>query len=960
MTPDEWEKIQRAFTHAIDLDAKEREAYLVRLGRDDPKLHDRLLRMLAEDDSPDDSLADPVAAEAASMIRQAPDAWVGRRFGNYEFVRRIAVGGMSAVYLGQRIDEQYQQDVAIKIVAGSFETDALHARFRTERQILANLKHPFIAQLHDGGTTEDGTPYLVMEYVDGVPIDVYCDEHTLSIDERLGLFGKVCKAVAFAHRNLIVHRDIKPSNILVTDDGTPKLLDFGIAKPLDKAQLSQTIAMTRADVRAMTPEFASPEQVRGEPITTATDVYSLGVLLYKILSGRMPYLTESSNVAAVAKAICDTQPSRPSTVITLPSEDEDTSPRIVAMRRTSLGKLRKLLAGDLDNIVMMALQKEPERRYATVNALIDDIEHYRAEEPVSARADSLSYRLTKFLRRNRLAAGAAAVVALFAMGAGVWHTWQVTVERDRAEAQARKAEQAVEFISGVFRSASPFYAKGEDLTVRDVLQRGVEDIETTLAGQPEIRADLLLRLGTIHQDLGQYPEAAELATRSLALREQLYGANDTRLVQPLLGLAAAVLESGDDAQAMQLTDRALALALAGDPENPALDADVYRLRANIHDAQGNHEAAVADNRQAIAELESIGITNSPTFALLQNNLASSLLGLQDYDAALEPATRSYELKLALHGRLHPDVATSLTNLAYIHRSAGRLDESERLFRQSLEVREQVFGRDHPDYAIGQNQLAEVLSSKQQWPEVETLLVAAIPVLEEAYGPGHRWTAGSRGMLAEVYSETGRIEESLELARDWLEYSSSRPDSRSWETAIAYAEYADALLEAGQDSDAIAAYRDSVSIFDVLNGGLATAYTQAKLGRALLMSGAIDEARVLIDTALDYCRNEAPVQHSIVARVLTAKAELDIADRRFDSATSNASEALEIIDINGQVGSSWYWIARTVLSEVMLGEGRDADARNELRIIIEGLQRDNGTRSRVEVAARELLDGIPPG
>ena len=372
-------KVESALRRALALQGSEREAYLEQLRRDDAALAaavDDLVRNTQVDDA---FLRDPIEASASQLSEAAVDPWLGREIGAYRIVERIAAGGMGAVFLAERADAQFEQRVAIKIMTAQLLADDAIERFKTERQLLASLQHPYIAQLLDGGTTEEGLPYLVMEYVDGSPIDVHCDSAGLSIPERLALFGKTAQAVDFAHRSLIVHRDIKPSNILVTKDGTPKLLDFGIAKLLEPTSLQASGQQTQVGRRVLTLEYASPEQVRAERVTTATDVYSLGVLLYQLLTGRSPYDFSSESPSSIESQILDTPPEKPSTRVT---GSFDSADAISQTRATTLGRLRRRLSGDLDNIVLMALRKEPERRYHSARAMVDDIERYLEHLPV--------------------------------------------------------------------------------------------------------------------------------------------------------------------------------------------------------------------------------------------------------------------------------------------------------------------------------------------------------------------------------------------------------------------------------------------------------------------------------------------------------------------------------------------------------------------------------------------------
>ena len=958
MTPEDWERLQAAFDEALALESDaERAEFVAELRTSDPTLADELQRMLDADVTGDNELLDPVHQMAASLTESGTDRWVGETLGNYRIIRKIAVGGMSAVYLAERADEQFDQEVAVKIVGSHTLSDELKTRFRTERQILASLKHPNIAQLYDGGETEDGMPFLVMEYIEGVPVDEYCDTHRLNIEDRLKLFTEVCSAVDYAHRNLVVHRDIKPSNILVTEDGVPKLLDFGIAKPLETAQINQTIAVTHASMRAMTPEFASPEQVRGEPITTATDVYSLGVLLYKLLSGRMPYLLKDRGIDSFVKAICETAPSKPSTVITLASEENDGAPAIVAQRNASISGLRRILRGDLDNIALATLQKEPERRYPSARALSDDIARFLANEPVTARPDSFAYRAQKFVSRHRAGVTSGVIVAAVIVGLVSYYTWQLTMERDRAEAEATKATQVVEFLTGVFRSASPYHTKGEDITVREVLSRGAAQLETDLADQPEILTELLTRIALIHQDLAMFEEARVLYDRSLELARTTYGESDTRVAAILMNISSARREAFELEEALQLANEALAIAENASPPQPRWVAAAWDAIGDTYVQMNRNEEAVEAARKSLDIYETLLPEFADEYAMTMHDYASNILSADGPEAALPVAEEAYTLILAAIGDTHPAVANNLTLRAIAQGETGNVQESERLYREALAMRRNLFGDDHPDVGISINRLAGFLSMRQRWGEIEPMLDEALVILEAHFPPEHFWVSSTKGMLSEVYSETGRTEEALALAEEWLQVSRAQFGDLDWTTAIAYAEYGDALLEGYRDEEAIAAFRNSITAFEANDGGLATDYTRAKLGRALLMAGESREAADAIPQALAAARTAGLPQHSIMARILVAQGELDIALANFDAARVTANEALEIFAVNGQDGSTWYWMARTVIAGALLGEGRQDDARSELGEVIAGLKRDNGTKSRAENVAQALLDSI---
>jgi len=414
---DRWERLEEIFAAVADLPPGERAPALDRLCGDDTALRAEAESLLSYEHGSTGVLSGVVGQAAASVA--ADQRAVGRRFGPYHAIRLLGVGGMGAVYLAARADEQFQKQVAIKLIKRGMDSDAVVRRFRNERQILANLDHPYIARLLDGGTTDDGRPYFVMEYIQGKPIDQYCEAAGLGVEQICELFRKMCEAVAYAHRNLVVHRDLKPGNVLVTADGTPKLLDFGIARILtagpEEPMAAQTVTMGAA--RALTPDYASPEQVRGTAVTTASDVYALGAVLYRLLTGERPHRLEGLTPGQVEAAICDREPSRPSAV--------------APERR------RRRLEGDLDNIVLKALRKERDRRYPSADALSDDLRRHLEGLPVTAREDTALYRSGKFLRRHRVAAAAAAMVVLsLAAGAIV-----ATVEARRALAAQRVAEE---------------------------------------------------------------------------------------------------------------------------------------------------------------------------------------------------------------------------------------------------------------------------------------------------------------------------------------------------------------------------------------------------------------------------------------------------------------------------------------------------------------------------------------
>ena len=414
MTPtaERYSRLQELFDTVLDLPPDERAAHLEKQCGADAALRQEVEALLRADaQTTSFGEQSPFAIPEDLFSEEIEEQVTGRRFGVYQVIREIGRGGLGAVYLAARVDDEYRKEVAIKLIRRGLDTDDILQRFRTERQILAQLDHPNIARLIDGGTTDDGLPYFVMEYVKGEPITAYCEAHELKLSERLELFRKVCAAVTYAHQNLVVHRDLKPSNILVTEEGEPKLLDFGIAKLLSADD--EMLTQTAPGLRAMTPDYASPEQIKGGKITTASDVYSLGVLLYEILTGQRPYRLKTRTAEEISRAITEQEPERPST-----------SAAAASTNRNSQIDIRKSLRGDLDNIVLMALRKEPERRYSSVAQFSADIRHHLEGRPVIAHKDTFKYRATKFIRRNTIAMAAAALLLLTLIGGIVATAWQ--------------------------------------------------------------------------------------------------------------------------------------------------------------------------------------------------------------------------------------------------------------------------------------------------------------------------------------------------------------------------------------------------------------------------------------------------------------------------------------------------------------------------------------------------------
>jgi tetratricopeptide (TPR) repeat protein len=714
---------------------------------------------------------------------------------------------MGAVYLAERADGQFHQQVAIKLVRRGLLSKHVQNRLRIERQILATLDHPNIAKLLDGGSTQDGVPYIVMEYIDGDPIDVYCDHHCLSVEARLRLFTEVCSAVHSAHQNLIVHRDLKPSNILVTRSGSPKLLDFGIAKLLDERPLMQTLAVTQADVRLMTPDHASPEQVRGDPITTSSDVYVLAILLYELLTGLKPF-ARMTRLSDLEQAICEQAPPPPSAALAPSSTVPESQILDIAARRgTTLPKLRRQLRGDLDKIILMGLRKEPERRYSSVAQFAADVERHLTGMPVIAQADAWTYRTAKFIRRHFIVVGMSVAFVLLLLGFTVMTYLQsIQIERERdtaahqrsiAELQRARAEEASSFMTELFRLSDPSEARGNEVRVREVLDRGAARIHTELNNQPELQATMMETIGRVYLNLGLNDQAAPLFEQSLNTRRQLFGEIDDSIAQSLTSLAWLKRNQGSLDQALALTKDALRISTTLHGEQSLESALQFQNLGILHYANGDLTAAepmlrkslaiytrlegassektapvldtlgrIARARGQIEEAETLmqraydiqrersGVDHPLTIERL-NNLATVLQAKGDHQTAEKHLRAVIAMSERVLEPSHPTQADALANLAYTLESTGRLDEAQRAYNNAAELNRRWRGEHHRSVGYGLASLGMLEMGRGRLPEAERYFRQALEIYAHSLKPTHPYVAAANTMLGQVLLERNR-------------------------------------------------------------------------------------------------------------------------------------------------------------------------------------------------------------
>jgi serine/threonine protein kinase len=851
-----WQRIQALFEQVIDADPGVRASHLNSSCGDDTDLRRSVEAMLESDGRREDPLQEAVGAAAESLLAEHQDRLIGTRVGAYRITSILGHGGMSTVYLGERDDAQYRQTVAIKVLHHATLHPRLRSRLHSERHILATLDHPSIARLIDSGDFGDGTPYLVMEHVDGESIDAFCDGRTLFVRERLELFVQVCAAVQYAHRNLVVHRDIKASNIFVTDDGTPKLLDFGIAKLLAPESLAHTLPVTRLQERMLTPENAAPEQVLGRPITTATDIYSLGVLLYQLLTGRSPYRLLSYSQLQLERAICMDEPVRPSHMVVskLTGEKAADRSRISDRRGLSPERLRARLGGDLDAIVAMAMRKEPDRRYPSVEALADDLNRHLLGRPVLARQGDWRYNTAKFLRRHLLAAvGIAAAFAGLAMIAGVtlWQNHRIALARDATAQERDRAQLVSAFLVDVFSQADPFTAQGREPTAKDLLDRGAANIVGNTNLQPEVRAQLLESIGLAYRHQGLAEQAIPLFEQAVDIRRRERPADSRQYAATLANLAQALSEAGHLASAEAYLQQALAISRGGGEPNLAETAEILMQFGNMAlTAESQPEKATKLYNEAL-DIYRNDVGNQPmAMAATLSGLANAAVWTADYEHAETYQRQALQILQANANRNHPDHAVAMGNLGFILIQRGKFQEAETLLNEALGIEREVFGPDSRRVAEVEEHLGILYDLQGDLNRAIAATEQAVQIATKRLGPNHYLTGYYLNDLAILSLKANDAAAAEHYAREALAvYARSLP-ARHLYVASTQRLLGEILLKRGDLAAAETELRAAVDMNNALAGpdDWRSARAQASLGWLLIARGKAAEGEPMLVAA----------------------------------------------------------------------------------------------------------------
>jgi len=868
LTAARWRRVNEVFAEAMQQPPGLREDWVAAAIDDDPPLAAYVQSLLRVDPSVEITVEGvfdrPGEGEQSRGLTMS-----GSRIGPFEIDRLLGEGGMGRVYLAHRADEHFEQQVAIKVGAQRLVDPMTQARLRAERQILANLAHPNIAKLFDGGTTSDGVPYLVMEYVDGVPIDVYCDSHRLTVAERLELLVTVCDAIHYAHQNLVIHRDIKAANVLVTDDGVPKLLDFGIAKLIDHDGHVDD-GLTREGVAVLTPSNAAPEQIRQQPITTATDTYALGLLMYRLLSGTPAFDLTNCPPMEFARIVCDHPPTPPSQLFAqIARSDAVLGQEIAADRRSQPKAFERLLRGDIDTIVMKALRKEPHRRYGSCLELADDIHRHLHALPIEARADSQLYKARKFVQRHALgvASAAAALVTLlvFAIVLSVQNE-RITAERDHAIAVSR-------FLEEIFTTPDPAHARGLDKTAKEILAVGAERIRNDLGDRPEVQSELMETIGRVYLNLGEYTPSIEMLEASLALRLESLGAEHADVARGKNQLAEALIRKAEYARARDLLEQSLAVNRARrGAASPEVADNLYNL-AELHLATGGLDAAESYANQSIGIYVPLGIAYGIELAEAKNTLSRILQVRGRLDETERLLRESIEIVEATGGKDHPLLAYYLQNLGVLLQSQGKLVAAEETLEEAIETTRRVLGEKHDLVATTLSIQGGLLQQRGAYDEAEAAYREALAIDIERRGPAHPYVGYDLTGLAILLHDMGRLPEAEERLREALGIYAASLDPDHQYIASALTELGAVLVSRDAASDAVPLLTEALRIrrVDYPDDNVLTAATMVELGSAVLDTGQTDEARALILNAAEILRGRNDRR---AKRALAAMAQLE--------------------------------------------------------------------------------------
>jgi serine/threonine protein kinase len=825
-----WQKIQTLFHKAAEIPETEQRTFLESECADDPALVGEVI-ILLEEDARGSSMLDGGVAEVAHQMLSEPaaESLPFKEFGPYRILRALGEGGMGVVYLAER--EDLGSQVAIKILRDAWLSPARRDLFAAEQRTLAQLNHPSIARLYDADTSPDGSPFFVMEYVEGVPLTLYCDKNNCSINGRLRLFRAVCEAVLYAHQHAVIHRDLKPSNVLVKNDETVRLLDFGISKHIASRGDSSDNTMTA--VRLMTPAYAAPEQIRGEQVGIHTDVYSLGVILYELLAGHLPFDLSKLTLAQAERVLTEQEAEKPSAVMKRNV--------LLAQQQKHAASTSDSAWADLDVLCLTAMHKDPQRRYRSVEALIRDIDHYLKCEPLEALPDALSYRLRKFVTRNRQPVAAVALVFTLVVGLVIFFTVRLAIARNAALAEAARTQRIQKFMTNLFQGGDASAGPADSLRVVTLLDRGVQEAQS-LKADPAVQADLYETLGAIYQKLGKLDQANTLLNAGLEERKSLYGADTAPVAESLVALGLLRADQAQLPEAEKLVREGLTMTKRHLPPNHPAVAKATAALGLVLEDRGSYDEAIKTLEEAV-RLQSAKGAATPEVASSLYELASTHFYAGHYEISESLNERVLFMYRQIYGERHPRVADVLINLGAIKYDLGHYPEAEKYDRQALDIVQSWYGKDNPETASDLTILARALVREDRNDEAIDLLQQSLAIKERVYGKVHPSVASSLNELGTAALRQGKNDAAEQYFSRMVDIYRQVYGEHHYLFAVALANLGSVYSSREEWPRAEKIYRQVIPIFTESQSAnhINTGVARIKLGRALLRQNRYPEA-----------------------------------------------------------------------------------------------------------------------
>ena len=898
-----WKQIESILDTALTLSGEKRTNFVKEACENDNELLDEVHEILeAIQESEKTNFLESILTDNNLLVEEVSgsqessiNSIIGEKIGAFKITGQLGLGGMGAVYKAERVDGQFSQQVAIKLLQKGIQSKETMRRFDMEREILASLKHPNIAQLYDGGTTGDGTPYLVMEYVDGVPIDSYCNKHLLTVRDRIKLFRDVCKAVQFAHTNLVIHRDLKAENILVNSDGVVKVLDFGIAKLLEPSLTGHSPLETGPGQRLWTLQYAAPEQVTGKPVTITTDLYALGVLLHMVLTDTYPLDLKDKSIFDAERAITEAAPTSPSESVRQLKEQYETA----ECRQTTPADLMKKLSGDLDAVVLKVLRKDPQRRYKSVEQFSDDLTRHMSGFPVKARPETFSYRAKKFIRRNKLLAGSFVLILLITTSAAIVST-QFALKAQEAEAQAQAeaaearrqtavANSVNTFLQDIIAQADPMAnPQGSELTLAEAVELAAGKVEESFAEQPDVESAVRFALGSVDLHLGRLENAVKQFEKSLNLSIAFHGTNHPQTFSSRAHLGLAMIRIGKLDSAKTVLEDGLAEARAASKEHWESASQIDNQLGLLYLNKGDGASAEPHLKIAVErKSELYGKEHSERLTTL-HNLSGALWMQGNKEEAIKIGQEVLEIRRNKYDVSHPRLAQSLNAVSYFYVQSGQYEKALALKREDLEIRQSVYSEDHPDLARGMHNLAHLLNEMGRPKEALPLEEKAVAMWERTLPIDHPDVQRGNITLSRIYQEAGENEKAAVLLENYLTELLKKADKSEILYSQLLTEMANAQFAAKQFENAKQSY---IQLLSELESNIEKdhgQYLSAKstLGEIEMRLGQLEKAEPLI--------------------VESATAIIKIKDARLEILKKIIERAVKYCKATGQESKATYW------------------------------------------------------